>query len=240
MKGEKQMNQADGPRITILGNGKVAALLVALSFGCLAMLWFRPSVSGDVRFVFLLWNLFLAWLPYAASAAAVASYRLIGRGTGPRKLAIAGFGLLWLLFLPNAAYLTTDFIHLIVNKHNYVTRGEFSYLVWFDIVVFFLFAWCGLFLSFLSTYQMHRMVAERKGEGFGWAFVGVVSVLAGYGVFLGRIVRLNSWDAIFNPEYLMNEILGNLHMRALSFTLLFTVFLAVIYIFMYHLQERKR
>ena len=225
-----------------LGNGKVAWMLVALSLGCFAMLLFRPFLANETRFLFMLWNLFLAWLPYAASIAATAVAGA-GRGgaAGTVRTALAlGLGALWLLFLPNSTYLTTDFIHLIAGRHRYVAEGAFGYLVWFDLVLFFLFAWCGIFLGFLSTYQFHRLVAARVGRFGGWAFVGAVSLLTGYGVFLGRIVRLNSWDALLRPMELIAEVLGNLHWRGAAFSLLFSVFMAVTYLFLYHLQRGER
>ncbi|WP_158299277.1 DUF1361 domain-containing protein [Paenibacillus antri] len=234
-----------------LGNARVAGLLVLLSLGCFAMVCFRPIVSGDRLFLFMLWNLFLAWLPYAASVAAtiIAGGGNGNGGSGGRgrkapgvaaTVLVLGLGALWLLFLPNSTYLTTDFIHLVAGRHRYVDRGEFGYLVWFDIVLFFLFAWCGVFLAYLSTYQFQRLVAIRFGRPAGWAFVGAVSLLTGYGVFLGRIVRLNSWDAWVRPMELIGEVLGNLHWRGASFSLLFGVFMAVTYLFLYHLQEGDR
>src|SRR5690606_37803199 len=131
---------------------------------------------------------------------------------------------LWLLFLPNGFYLTTDFIHLIAGRHRYMSDGAFGYLVWYDLVLFFLFAWCGVFLAYLSTRQFHNMVRLRLGGGFGWLFIVVVSVLSGYGVFLGRIVRLNSWDAWVRPLELIGDVLGNLHWQGAAFSLLFSVF----------------
>jgi uncharacterized membrane protein len=222
-----------------LGNVRIAGLLALLSLGCLAMLVVRPVVANETRFLFLLWNLFLAWLPYAASIAATA---VAGRGRfGPiRLLVVLALGALWLLFLPNGAYLTTDFIHLIEGRRRYVEGGEYGYLVWFDLILFFLLSWCGLFLSYVSTRQFHRLVAVRFGRLVGWAFVSGVTLLAGYGVFLGRIVRLNSWDAWMRPLELIGSILGNLHWRGAAFSLLFSGLMGVTYLFLYHLQDRDR
>ncbi|HZG74779.1 MAG TPA: DUF1361 domain-containing protein [Paenibacillus sp.] len=230
--------QAAGP----LGNARIAGLLALLSFGCFAMLLVRPIAANETRFLFLLWNLFLAWLPYAASIAATA---VAGRPRGEtigamRAYVVLVLGALWLLFLPNSAYLTTDFIHLIEGRPRYVEGGEYGYLFWFDLILFFLFAWCGLFLSYVSTHQFHRLVAARFGRFAGWAFVAIVTLLAGYGVFLGRIVRLNSWDAWMRPMELIGSILGNLHWRGAAFSLLFSGLMAVTYLFLYHLQKGER
>lgn len=226
------------------GNGAAAVLLVLLSGVGFAMLAFRPVLAEEVRYLFMLWNLFLAWLPYVASASAVAIWRAGRRRPRERRhplqaAAVAGLGVLWLLFYPNAAYLTTDFIHLIVNRSIYIVQGAFGYLVWYDIVLFFFFSWCGIFLGFLSQYQFHRLFAERFGEAAGWLFVAATCALGGYGVFLGRVVRLNSWDALLSPTYLAEEILGNLHWRGFGFSAIFGFFMLVTYAFLYVLQEKR-
>jgi uncharacterized membrane protein len=221
-----------------LGNRLVGGLLIALSVGCAAMVAFRPYITGEVRYLFMLWNLFLAWLPYAASVAAVTILRSM-RPQAIRHAAVGGLAALWLLFLPNAAYLTTDLIHLISNRPLYAVQGTFGYLVWYDLVLFFLFSWCGVFLGFLSTYPFHRLVSLWLGSGVGWGFVVGISVLCGYGVFLGRMVRLNSWDALFRPMDMIGEVLGNLHWQGFWFSVLFSLFIGVTYLFLYHLQERK-
>ncbi|HZG85293.1 DUF1361 domain-containing protein [Paenibacillus sp.] len=220
-----------------LGHPATAALCAALSAGCCAMLAFRPTLAEEVRFLFLGWNLFLAWLPYVAAAAAA----LLLRSPALRPLCRAGAiasGILWLLFLPNALYLATDLIHLIAGRNRYIEGGSISYLVWYDLCLFLAFFWCGVFLGFLSTLIMHRLTADRFGRPAGWAFVAVVSLLCGYGVFLGRIVRLNSWDALVRPNELIEEVLGNLHWRGAAFSLLFAAFAGVTYLFLYLLQRR--
>jgi uncharacterized membrane protein len=221
------------------GNARVAASTVGLSIICFLFLAFRPTLAGETRFLFLLWNLYLAWLPYVVSTIAVAASGL-RLAAALRALLLAAFGIVWLLLFPNAPYLTTDFIHLVANKQQYLIHGEISYLAWFDLILFFLFSWCGLFLGYLSTFQFHRMVAASFGEASGWVFIIAVSLLGGYGVFLGRVVRLNSWDVLFSPFRLLDGVLGSLHARGAFFTLLFALFLFVIYVFLYSLQGKKR
>jgi len=221
-----------------LGHPASAALCAALSAGCCAMLAFRPMLAEEVRFLFLGWNLFLAWLPYVAAAAAALLLRSAALQPLCRAAAIAA-GVLWLLFLPNALYLATDLIHLIVRSNRYIEGGDISYLVWYDLCLFLAFFWCGVFLGFLSTLIMHRLAADRFGRSAGWAFVAAVSLLCGYGVFLGRIVRLNSWDALVRPDELIGKVLGNLHWQGAAFSLLFAAFAGVTYLFLYHLQRRS-
>lgn len=222
----------------VFGNTRTAALIVVLSAVCFGFVVFRHTLTGELRFLFLLWNLFLAWLPYLVSTAA-AWTESFGLNKPMKALLLAAFGIPWLLLFPNAPYLTTDFIHLVANKPLYISDGDISFLFWYDLVLFFLFSWCGLFLGYLSAFQFHRIVAKMAGEAAGWLFIMIVALLGGYGIFLGRVVRLNSWDVVFNPFRLLFGVIENMHRNGFLFTCLFAFFLLVIYIFLYSLRERK-
>ncbi|HEV2712200.1 MAG TPA: DUF1361 domain-containing protein, partial [Gaiellaceae bacterium] len=113
------------------------ALASALCLSALLARW----VYGEAgAYNFLPWNLFLAWIPLVAAVAVHDAAR--GRQTLVRLLPLAA---IWLLFLPNAPYLLTDFVHL-------GSRDDAP--LWFDIVLFGSFAWTGMLLGFLSIFVM--------------------------------------------------------------------------------------
>lgn len=61
-----------------------------------------------------------------------------------------------------------------------------------------------------------------------------VFFLTGFGMYLGRFLRFNSWDIIQHPQLLINEIIDiiikpNTHFEAWAFTLSFGVFLSLTY-----------
>lgn len=141
-------------------------------------------------FLFLAWNLFLAWMPFLFATAAFTVRR--------NGLAAAGFGLIWLLFLPNAPYIITDLIHL---------RWVEGAPIWYDLSLFLSFSLAGLLLGLTSLNMMQTLVMERFGRLPSWLFVAVTMGLAGYGVYLGRFLRWNSWDVITNPFGLAGDIL---------------------------------
>src|SRR5947199_2762003 len=86
----------------------LGVVLALSSAAGLAMLAFRGYYAGTRGYSFMVWNLFLAWLPLAFAGAAVAV-----RPAGPRDRPVAlGWAFLWLLFFPNAPYLCTEFVHL--------------------------------------------------------------------------------------------------------------------------------
>ncbi|TVY04418.1 DUF1361 domain-containing protein [Cohnella terricola] len=201
--------------------------LVGTSVLCAALIVVRAFQLDYVQFRFLLWNLFLAWLPLVVSMASLALVRV----TKGANLAIGlGFlGIAWLLLYPNAPYLTTDFIHLIFNRV-YDGADKDGLLLWYDLVLFFLFSWCGLLLGYLSMRHFHFIVVRFVGVMTGWFFILVVSFLGGFGVYLGRVVRLNSWDVLFNPFRLIEGVLQGINARAAVFTLLFGTLILIVYV----------
>jgi uncharacterized membrane protein len=169
----------------------VAALALTSMLAC-ALLALRIVLVGQFRQLYLVWNLFLAWLPllFACTAVGLAQTR------PQRRWWFLSAAAAWLLFFPNAPYILTDLIHLGPRSH-----GRF----WTDLVLILLFALIGLVLGFLSLFLMQRLVARRHGWPAGWLFVAVVAALSGFGIYAGRVLRWNSWDAIFNPSDLVAD-----------------------------------
>lgn len=169
----------------------------------------RAVLVGHASYLFLLWNLYLAWCPYLLA-------RLIANRT--RANASSGFlCFLWATFvgfLPNAPYLVTDLMHL---------QGKTSAPYWFDALMFASFAWSGLVLGVASVRQTAQVVRDRVSPFAGTAYVIVVSALSAYGIYLGRFLRFNTWDAAIHPFSVGRELLAPLvHPREHAFVWLFT------------------
>lgn len=171
---------------------------------------------------FLVWNLFLALIPYFFSVFAAATYRLFPRSWWMLLLP----GTLWLVFFPNAPYIVTDFLHL---------RSRPPIPIWYDIGLLASFAWTGLFLAIASLRTMHELVKAHAGWFAGWLFTSLALALGGLGLYLGRFSRWNSWDLVIQPEQILVDIgyrfinpISNL--RFFGFTFMFTAFLLVCYL----------
>ncbi|MDF2648669.1 MAG: hypothetical protein K0Q73_4474 [Paenibacillus sp.] len=156
--------------------------------------------KNQTYFEFLLWNLFLAWIPYILAAAAYFIHTR--KSTIFRKFILIVIGLAWLLFLPNSPYVITDFIHLTILKDSYVQKGTLSFAYWYDFFIIFLFAWNGLLLGYSSMYMIQRIWKERFNHVVSWLVISLTALLSGYGILLGREYRLNSWDALLNSGIL--------------------------------------
>jgi uncharacterized membrane protein len=205
--------------VTVLG-------LVAGSLFCVALVLVRFAKSGgSTDNMGLIWNLFLAWIPFVLAVAVYDRWRRHGAG-----VAVLVLGALWLLFFPNAPYIVTDFVHL---QHG----GDAPY--WYDAVTVSAFAWIGLLLGFGSLFLMQTVVRRWRGVVSGWVFAGVALALASVGIYLGRFLRLNSWDAVEHPS-LLPRIAHAVardpftYGEAIGVTALFTVALGFAYFLLYN------
>jgi uncharacterized membrane protein len=206
------------------------ALTLSSSF-CVALVIARAVATDTALWVWLVWNLFLAWVPFALALAVYDGRR---RGKSPKVL--VPLSVLWLLFFPNAPYILTDFVHL---------RQNLAAPVWFDALMIASFAFTGLLLGYVSLYLMQAVVRARYGALAGWvAALGALAV-SSVGIYLGRFVRLNSWDVVTNPNSLLGiarlrleDPLGNPKLIAVA--LLFSSFLSVTYVVVYSLAALPR
>lgn len=182
----------------------------------------RIFLSESFAYRNLVWNLFLAWMPYIFSFWAAVLYA----SRNDRWWVIIFPGFLWLIFFPNAPYIITDFLHL---------RDYPGIPTWYDILLLAAFAWTGCFLAIASLRTMQIIVKNHLGWLISWGFVGFVLTLGGLGIYLGRFSRWNSWDIFTSPK----EIVLDIAVRAMNplnnlgfygFTLIFSTFLLVCYL----------
>jgi uncharacterized membrane protein len=175
-----------------------------------------------------LWNLFLAWIPFALALLIYDGHR-----RGARLVQLLALGLLWLLFFPNAPYIVTDFKYLAD-----MTGKTFL----FEGLLIGTAASTGLLLGFMSLYLIQAIVRRAAGARYAWLFVFVALGLSSVGVYLGRVLRWNSWDVFVRPGSLLGELAGALvdplaHPRPIAITILFTSFLLASYAIFYSLAR---
>ncbi len=211
------------PLLALLFASGMGAFLVVLR-----MLWVR-----ELSYMFLIWNLFLAWIPLFF-ALEVCRRHQAGESGRSKLYLMAG---LWLLFFPNAPYIFTDLIHLKFFRQHY----------WLDLSLILHFALTGFLLGFISLYLMQSVVAARLGRAASWLFILVVAGLSGLGVYIGRFLRWNSWDIFLNPVGITRDLSQlafhpRANARSIAFTLLFAAFLFLGYVMLYaltHLQPAR-
>jgi uncharacterized membrane protein len=204
----------------------VMAALGAASLGCVGLVTLRVFYTREPAFAFLVWNLALAWVPFVLAVAVYGGYR-----NGANGAYLICMSLLWLLFLPNAPYIVTDFIHL---------RWQEGVPLWFDALSVAAYAGTGLLLGFASLYLMQFVAARTVGERMAWSWAVGVLCLSSVGIYLGRFQRLNSWDAIRHPRLILDMVSARLqdpfaNETLLTVTIAFSAFLVVSYVVIYAL-----
>jgi uncharacterized membrane protein len=152
----------------------------------------------------ILWNLVLAFIPLVLT---IWIFRKHHHWKRP---------LWWILFvtyaafLPNAPYLLTDIIHTID-----VVRSDFS--IW-SIVLVFIPVHVVAIISGFQSYVLCVILQSRylilKGQS-RWVNLSelLTHMLCAVGIFLGRFLRLNSWDLVTSPRDVIRSVLNTLTTR---------------------------
>ncbi len=213
----------------------IASLLFSTAV-CAASLVLRVAYSHSLIHIGLLWNLFLAWLPLLS---ALAAYNFYSRHSRLRWLAVTACTFIWLIFFPNAPYITTDIIHL---------QPQENVPLWYDLIMIVAFAWTGLFLGLVSLYLMQSIVQTAAGTTAGWLFALGALCLSGFGVYLGRFLGWNSWDVLLSPLSLVASIWSRLrhpfaNFQTYVFSALFSLFFISTYFMLTaitHFQREPR
>lgn len=179
-----------------------------------SLLIYRVAITERVIFLFLIWNLFLAWIPFVLAV-------LIKRNKENRIL-VAIFLIGFIAFLPNSSYIVTDLIHITSSPEK---------LVWFDLIMITAFALAGLMLYFSSIKILLRSFNLDTAKYYLCYFL--IILISSYGVFIGRFLRFNSWDILAQPLDLVTgsiDALSNLntHLFSLAFTALLSILMVYI------------
>ena len=199
-------------------------LLSSASIICISLVIARVYYSDSGRYIGLVWNLFLAWIPFLlAYSAYILSWRRI-----MAYLVIPIFSFLWLIFFPNAPYILTDLQHL--------SQTPGAAPVWYDVIMLVWFSWTGMLLGIVSLNLMQEIIRREFSRGMGWAFVFSVAGLSSVGIYVGRFIRLNSWDILQEPANTADSLwswLADPSLKSIGFIGLYTLFFIFIYLTIY-------
>ncbi len=162
--------------------------LITLSLYAIALIIFRVFYTKSGFYIFLVWNLFLAIIPFL-----ITNYLKLKSS----KLKLIVLFPLWLLFLPNAPYIITDLFHL--------QKGT-AMPIWFDLLLLIVFSVNGMLLFFISLNDMFTVIKVQFSKNTASIIIYLAIILSGFGIWLGRYLRFNSWDIIQNPMSLVKSV----------------------------------
>ena len=200
---------------------KITKPLIFLSVVAIVFNLARLDLWGTSNLLYLIWNLFLAWVPYTITLFFVKKEMSVNR--------FIPVFLVWLLFFPNAPYLVTDVLHIVSSS---------PMLLWYDSLLFFFFGWIGLFLGILSLYHVHQYFKAHLNYLLSEISILAICLISSFGIYLGRFERWNSWDLLIHPLILTRRLfylsIDLTHTGIpLLFVIFFTVFLYSVYKTMY-------
>jgi len=181
----------------------------------------RIIIWGKFSYFYLLWNIFLAFIPYIISLIIFNLYKEDQINNFFIYLSL----FVWLLFIPNAPYVITDFIHLDEVKHAPLLFD--SFLLFSSSLVSMLF---GLY----SISYVEEILNNKFKNKISKIILLISFILMGFGIYLGRFLRFNSWDFFTNHSLLLKGIHdlftgGPALISVILYTLLFSSFIYVSY-----------
>lgn len=185
--------------------------------------WINSSYIAFNRSLgFMVWNTFLAIIPWAISL-----WIFKGRGSGVRRvgwwLGFAAF----IAFLPNAPYVLTDIIHLV----KFIRQGASMWtIVFIWMPQYFLFMLIGTEAYVLSLINMGDYLRKQGHARWVSAMEIGVHALCVFGIYLGRVPRFNSWDLVTNPMSIVNFI-GTEMFRPQALAMMAVAFCAIALIY---------
>lgn len=182
------------------------------------LLLLRIKLNHSFYYLFLVWNLFLAFIPFCITL-------YLRSKTEVTKNVLFLYFIVWLLFLPNAPYIITDLLHF---------KRSTSHFWWLDILMVTSFALNGLMLFYLTLLDMETLLKKFLSITKINTLLISICFLTGFGMYLGRFLRFNSWDILQHPNILIANIweiitIPTQHIEAWAFTLCFGAFLSLSY-----------
>lgn len=189
-------------------------LIYLFSLFAISLSTYRVIKTDTIIYVFLIWNLFLAFIPYWISQFLVRQQTL--------KRIWLPLVIVWLLFLPNSPYILTDLFHL---------KRRALIPLWFDLVLICSYALIGFTLFYKSLIDMVQLGKQYISNQYLHIILPIVFWLIAFGLYLGRYLRFNSWDIVQRPVYILNKSVHIVFQKeVIGFTLIFGVFMWLVYL----------
>jgi uncharacterized membrane protein len=207
-------------------NRKQDAAVWLVSVLAITLLLLRVKITNSTYLLFLIWNLFLAYIPYFLSSNIYKNFF-----NKSKKTQNSLYGLVWLLFIPNSFYILTDFTHL-----HFKTTFQFS----LDMLIISSFSFVGFYVGLLSIHTIRQLVIAKYGNTKGNVFILTISFLSAFGIYLGRVLRFNSWDIISKPIQLAyTSIYALFSLETIIYTLQLGTIILISYILFYYWKQNK-
>lgn len=208
---------------------RVVLTLLFSSFVSVFLFLARATHYNTTHYWFLNWNLILAWLPLFIA------WRLCKKLKHQSWLSWQNITLsiLWLGFLPNSFYISSDLIHL-------QTAAASNIL--YDTAMLLSYSLNGYLLGFTSLFLIHRQLIKRTRAQYAHALIAAALLLCSFAIYLGRYLRWNTWDVLINPAGVLFDVSDRIlnpasHPQTFVTTLSFFALLGSIYVVVWQMAK---
>jgi uncharacterized membrane protein len=185
-------------------------LFLLLSYSILLLLC-RATLTQSIYLFFLVWNTFLGIIPLLISSYIHFTGELLS------KTKLVMLLLIWLVFLPNSFYIITDVVHLPKSS---------KHLFWLDATIILSCAITGFYAGFISINQISQVVQLKYAIKIQQWHLLLIAILSGFGIYIGRILRFNSWDIILQPSYFIKTLFQQIiDLKPVLFSIHFGLFI---------------
>ncbi len=187
------------------------------------------AIFSNYSFLYFIWNIFLAWIPLILS---IRLYKVLSYKLWSSWEAL-GLTFLWLLFLPNSFYMISDFIHIA----NVPSNSVVYFTVIFTMIVF-----NALIVGNISVLMIHKQILKRITPRLSYVVIALILAASSYAIYIGRVLRWNSWDLITNPGGVIFDLSYQFsHFKLLLSSILiaglFLIVLVIIYALFYNIPK---
>ena len=203
---------------------KYIILLILNSLVASILLVIASIYSHNFSFLYFIWNLFLSWVPLLVSVILVYILKYKLWSSWPALI----LSFVWLIFIPNSFYMISDFIHLM--------EVPTDYLLYFAIA-FMAIIYSASINGYISLYLIHRELKKRLSSKTAWLLVALISLISSYAIYIGRVLRWNSWDILTNPGGVIFDVSDNflnfnsfknsIFTMLLFFVLIFSIYILI-------------
>ena len=208
------------------------SVLLLPAIVALVLLVIRIVATDSTRYLFLIWNLLLAFVPLVLLLVLKNRLKNTAWWSVPNILITFAF----IAFLPNAFYIMTDYKHL---------RGASEININYDILMINVFAWTGLLWGYCATLEFHKELKKRLSSSRALISMGLVFSAISFAIYLGRFVRWNSWDILVQPAAIIFDVSDqvinpSMHVNAYFYTFIFFISLFSIHYTLWRLISKSR
>ncbi len=161
--------------------------------------------------LWVIWNLFLALIPVGLAYYIERKFRKSRNSSMPFLWPLyVPFFLVWLAFLPNTCYLLTEWRHFFysVDRQDLYVRAQYDRTLLVPLIkhafFFACFSGAGIITFVMAIRPIERILKSLKWPTALWATP--FYILMSLGVYLGLVLRFNSWDLVSNPSSIISAL----------------------------------